>query len=214
MANEYGDDINPNKDVQDDVVVDDNDDVDALKEKFDKISEQNKQLFARAKKAEGFIQNDNGEWVKAERSDSKPKSDDEPKEPSKKHSQSSELDYGQLAFHNTKQGATRIEDPDDVDFLKQTLAETGKSQDAILNSKWFASELKERQAARASSNAVPKSKSRSGQPVSSNLDEAMAVYKETGKMPNDFELRNKLVDRLTDKENTSMFNGPSVGPAS
>ena len=46
------------------VVVEDTDDADALKEKLDKVQGLNKQLFGRAKKAEGFTQDDDGKWVK------------------------------------------------------------------------------------------------------------------------------------------------------
>ena len=146
-----------------------------------------------------------------EKPEEKPK--DSPKVESSKSTQSSkpgELDFGQLAFHNTKKGSVKIEDPEDVEFLKQTMADTGKSQDSILNSKWFGSELKEKQSTRESSSAVPKSKKRAGQPVSSDLNEAMAKYKEDGTLPSDFETRNKLIDKITDKENKAMFDGPSV----
>ena len=45
------------------VVVDENDDADVLKEKLEKIQENNKKLFARTKKAEGFVLDD-GKWIK------------------------------------------------------------------------------------------------------------------------------------------------------
>jgi hypothetical protein len=216
MANENGDGVTPenNTNGNENVQVDFSNPEAAQKayqELLDKNQETegtNKQLFARAKKAEGYVLKD-GEWVKPEPKELKPGKKAEPKGES---SQPGDLDYGQLAFHNTKQGAIKIEASEDVEFLQQTIAETGKSQKDILNSKWFASELKERQEARASANATPKGRPRSGQPVSTDLDEAMAVYKETGKLPDDFATRNKLVDLITDKEKTSMFNGPSVGP--
>ena len=209
MENQNGGDLTPENEVIEDVVVDESDNVDVLKEKFEKVSEQNKQLFARTKKSEGFELKD-GNWVKppkVEKPNEKPKVETKP---SKDSSKPDELDFGQLAFHNTKRGSVKIETPEDVEFLKQTIADTGKSQDDILNSKWFGSELKEKQSAKESTGAVPKSKQRSGQPIVPGLDEAMAKYKDTGELPADFETRNKLIDKITDKEKTSMFDGPSV----
>lgn len=78
-------------------------------------------------------------------------------------SKSDGLDYGQLAFYNTKSEALRIESEDDVEFLKETMTETGKSQTAILNSKWFQAELKERQESKKTSDAVPKKSKRTSQ---------------------------------------------------
>ena len=50
METKIGDDTTPINDVNEGVVIDDNDDADALKEKLIQVSEQNKQLFSRAKK--------------------------------------------------------------------------------------------------------------------------------------------------------------------
>jgi len=57
---------------------------------------------------------------------------------------SGELDFGQLAFHNSKKDSLKIESEEDLDFLKDTMTETGKSQDALLKSKWFMSDLAEK----------------------------------------------------------------------
>lgn len=56
MPNEDVNNDTPNveEDVLEDIIVGDDDDVDTLKEKFKKVDDQNKQLFARTKKAEGF----------------------------------------------------------------------------------------------------------------------------------------------------------------
>ena len=58
----------PNEEIDgqvepEEVVVDENDDADILKEKLEKIQENNKKLFARTKKAEGFVLED-GKWIK------------------------------------------------------------------------------------------------------------------------------------------------------
>lgn len=60
--------INVNPDTlngaSDEVIIDDSLDAEA---KVQALEEQNKKLFARAKKAEGFIQDSNGNWVKKEK---------------------------------------------------------------------------------------------------------------------------------------------------
>lgn len=175
-----------------------------------KLADKNKQLYSRAKKSEGF-ELVGGKWVKPE---SKPAPNVE-KQPPKESRQPGDLDYGQLAFYNTKPDVLRIESDEDVEFLKQTIEETGKSQSAILASKWFQSELHERISARESANAIPKSKNRSGQTGVTDVDLAVAKYKETGELPKDFAIRNKVVDAITREESGELFSGPAViGPRS
>lgn len=180
---------------------------DAAKEAYQRVlderkelADNNKQLYARAKKAEGFELVD-GEWVKPPKVESKP---------SKKPSQPNELDWGQLAFHNSKTDAVKIEAAEDIEFLKQTMEETGKPMDAILGSKWFTSDLQERQAARRSANAIPKGNNRSGQTGITDVDLAVAKYKETGVLPDDFETRSKVIDKAIlepKKNNNALFAG-------
>jgi len=183
-------------------------DADAAKEAYQKVLEEktkiadtNKQLYSRAKKAEGFEFVD-GKWVKP---DKKPDTPVENK-PSKEPSKPGELDYGQLAFYNTKSDVIRIESDEDVEFLQRTIKETGKSQGDILKSSWFQNELKERISARESAEAIPKSKPRSGQTGITDVDLAVARYKETGELPKDFAIRNKVVDAITKEEKGELFN--------
>lgn len=70
MADEYNenpDSLNGELDGQAEPEIeglDEVDDPDVLKEKLQKVQEQNKQLFERTKKAEGFVKGDDGKWVK------------------------------------------------------------------------------------------------------------------------------------------------------
>ena len=77
-------------------------------------------------------------------------------------SKTNELDFGQLAFHNSKTDSLKIESEQDIEFLQETMAETGKSQKVLLNSKWFMSDLEEHQGKRgqaeANKKATPTSK--------------------------------------------------------
>jgi len=202
MANENGDDITPTNDVNEDVIVEENDDVDALKEKFEKISEQNKQLFARAKKAEGFELKD-GEWVKPPKVEKpkevKPKVENEPdKEPSK----SDELGYGEKAFLKTYS----IQGSDELALVKSFQSRTGDDLDTIVSDDIFLGKLQSLRDARESANAVPKGKSRSGQTGVTDVDLAVAKFKEDGTFPEDFETRNKVVDAVTKEEKGALFN--------
>lgn len=217
MTNELGN-ANPETGENEAIVLEEEDDLTAVTDKFNALTEShekatsaNRQLFERAKKAEGFTLKE-GEWVKSE---VKPKA--EPKEepkvettPSKESSESNELDYGQLAFHNSKADSIKIESTEDREFLQKTMEETGKSQEALLDAKWFQSELKERASATKSTKAIPKGKGRTGTPSTDDLDVAMAKYNETGDLPEDFETRNKVVDKIVAKEKSKMFEGKSV----
>src|SRR3990167_7793016 len=89
-----------NENQQYDPVIDpiDNDDVLALKEQAEKLAEQNKRLFARAKKAEGFTLGDDGKWVK-KTPESKPAPVEPPNKPEAK---TDELDETQLDYLDLK----------------------------------------------------------------------------------------------------------------
>ena len=185
-------------------------DDDARKEYFTTSTGQNKrlmdlnrQLFARAKKAEGFEQDKDGKWIKTgkEKEPPKPEAEFKPKP-------SSDVDFAQLAFHNTKSDALKVEHDEDVEFLRETLKETGKTQAAILGSKWFQSDLKERQELRITKQAIPSDSKRSPTAPSQQTPE---YWIQRGEMPPDVPenrtLREKIVDLRYEKEK-SAFGSP------
>lgn len=176
-------------------------DDDARKEHFTKLSDQNKrlfdfnrQLFARAKKGEGFEQDKDGNWIK------KPEPKKEP-EPAAKPEPSSDVDFGNLAFYNTKSDVVKIEHDDDVEFLRETMKETGKTQSSILAAKWFQQEIKERQELRATKLATPEGSRRSPTLPSQQTPE---YWLGRGEMPPDTpenrELRQKIVNTRYERE--------------
>lgn len=124
---------------------------------------------------------------------------DEPevKKPEKKTQKSDGLDYGQLAFYNTKVDSIKIESDEDIDFLKQTIADTGKSQKDLLGAKWFQSELKEKRSLKATADATPTGKRSSGGAVDS-VEYWMA--KPFEEVPKD--MKAKVVQARLDKENS------------
>jgi hypothetical protein len=118
------------------------------------------------------------------------------------------LDYGLLAFHNSKTDTIKIESAEDKEFLRKYITETGKSQESILESNWFIQELREKQANRASEAAVPKGTGRSGKQGGDEFSVAYAKYRETGLLPEDREIRDRIVEHRYKSEtvNTQFYN--------
>lgn len=169
--------------------------VEEIKKKL--ISEANvrdktsKQLYSRTKKAEGFILDKaTGKWIKKES-----KNEIDPK--ANKKAVQNELDYGQLAFHNSKSNSIKIENDDDIEYLQKIMNESGKSQKEILNSKWFQADIKERQEARSVKEAIPSNSRRS---PSSGGKDSVDYWLAKGELPPDRELREKVVNAKIAKE--------------
>lgn len=162
--------------------------------------DKNKQLFERAKTAEGFEKQEDGSWTKTVEKTKVVK------EPKAKKTEADTLDYGQLAFHNSKSDSVKIEHEDDMEFLKETLEETGKDQQSILNSDWFNAELKSRQEARTVKDATPKGGRGSGETPSTKAD----FWIKKGELPEDTpenrELRIEVVNaRMKIEANQAKF---------
>ena len=172
----------------------------SLLDNHSKVADTNKQLYSRAKKAEGFELKD-GKWVKPVKVE--PKNDTLPsKEPSKPN----ELDYGQLALLRTE----GVKGSEELALFKEVMRETGKEVLDVLDSNYFKSRLNDLREAKASADAIPKGKGRPGQISVTDVDLAVARYKETGELPQDFATRNKVIDVITAEEKGDLFQGPSV----
>lgn len=187
---------------EDETVTVDTDDVESLKAELNKTKDANKQLFARAKKAEGFELQE-GKWVKAEKPEPKPTVDTKPQK-------SSDLDYGQLALLRTE----GIKGAGEVALVKEIMAETGKGVLDVIDSGYFKSRLSEFRDVQATKNAIPKGKNRSGQSGASDVDVAFAKFQETGELPSDLNTRIAIKNKLVEAEKSkNLFSGPSViGP--
>ena len=206
MANESGADINPQDDVHEEVVAEESDDVVALKEKFEKVSDQNKQLFARAKKAEGFVLKD-GQWVKSKVVEKVTKTETQKGDTEQKESfKPNELDYGQKAYLKTY----GIQGSDELALVKTFQARTGDDIDTIVSDDIFLGKLNSLREAKQSTDAIPKGKGRSGQTGVTDVDIAVAKFKETGELPSDFELRRQVIDKAIvepKNSNNALFSG-------
>lgn len=205
MANQIGDGVAPETNVND-VEGEGTQDVNALEGKVEELTEANKQLFARAKKAEGFELKD-GDWVKSEEKAPKkePKVEDKP---SKEPSQADTL--GRLALLRTEGVKTDKE----IALFDEVMAETGKDEVGTLSSNYFQHRLSELREAEATADALPKGKQRPSGTGTTDIDIAVAKFRETGELPQDLKTRiavkNKVVEQ---KKNEGMFEGPAViGP--
>lgn len=74
-----------------------------------------------------------------------------------------ELDYAQLAFHNSKSNSLKIESEEEMDFLKSQMEETGKPLQSLLNSKFFQTEYAAFKQAKIVDGSVPNATGRSNQ---------------------------------------------------
>ncbi len=130
--------------------------------------------------------------------------------PKPKTKQKDELDYGNLAFHNSKSESVKVEHDDDIEFLKNQIEDTGKSQQDILNSTWFKSELKERQDKRAVDTATPDGGRGATETPSTKAD----FWLKSGGMPEGPEnqkLREEIVNlRMKTSSDTKKFADQSV----
>lgn len=115
-----------------------------------------------------------------------------------------EVDLGQLGFHNSKTGSLKIETDADVDYLRDTMAETGKSQEQVLNSKWFAAELKEQRKSQTIQEAVPYGNApRSNEPASNKVDYWVNKGQMPPNTPQNQQLRRDYVNKRTEIEKSA-----------
>ena len=185
-------------------------DEDALKEraraeatKRAELEEKNRQLFERAKKAEGFEKQDDGSWVKViERPKAgRPKKETEPDPP-----QSNEPDYSKIAFLEGRQ----VSHPDDQKLVMDEANRLKLPLTDILGMEHIKAKLQTNKDARDSKGAMPKGNGRSGGNTRSDVDYYLDHPDE---VPEDLELHNKVIDAKVKKEtNANMFSDvPFVG---
>ncbi len=127
------------------------------------------------------------------------------KKPEAKTSNSDELDYGQKAFLMSN----GVKGTEEVKLVKTIMANTGKSLDDVLESKYFQAELKEMRDNEASANAIPSKGKRAGQVAVDSVDYWLAK----GELPpaSERELRQKVVNaRIGKEKNTNVFSSNPV----
>ena len=130
------------------------------------------------------------------------------KVPIKKESEATpekkEFDYAELAYLTSK-GIT----DEEMQFVWDTIKNTGKSLREIIGATWFQTELKEKREAQVSKNAIPSGSSRS----SSSARDSVEYWITKGELPpiDQPELRQKVVNaRIEAERKKSQFTDTPV----
>ena len=150
----------------------------AQKEEFTKLKETNRQLFERAKKAE-TSEKELKEKLKG--------LSDVPKEEAKPaESQSSEPNYGRLAFLQSK----GIDNPDDIKVVEEESIRLKLPLTDVLGMEHIQGKLKTAKEAREAQAGMPKGTDRTGGSSPQDVDYHLAK----GTTPDDQKLAEKVVD--------------------
>lgn len=167
-------------------------DVAALKAKAakaDELEATNRQLFERAKKAEGFVKVD-GKWVKA------PKPEEAIAAVAKLEAKTGELDETQLDYLDLK----GITDDDEIQLIQKVMRNTGQTVRQALKDDYVQSKLETLRKEKEVKSATPSSTKRSGNQIG-DVEAAIAKYQQSGALPDDFALRTAVVNAVYEREN-------------
>ena len=181
-----------------DIVADENDDVDALKEKFEKVSNTNKQLFERAKKAETEARE-----LKQLKAETEAKKGIET--PSHDINKSNEPDYARLAFLEQR----GLSHPDDQKLVQDEAVRLKLPLTDILNMGHIKSQLETNKDQRESQAGMPKGRGNATGRTQQDVD----YWLQKGETPDDLELAEKVIDARIKKEQSgnkfsdTMFTG-------
>jgi len=194
------------KNEQDEVIVDD------VEETNEEVTEETEEASTKVDKPKRTPQEELEYFEgRAERLRKKlgVKEEVEPKK-STQTEKPSELDYGQMALLRQE----GIKGAGETALFKEIMSEMGKGVLDVLDSNYFKSRLTDFREAQESLDAIPKGKNRSGQQGITDTDVAVAKFKETGKLPEDFKTRVAVKNAMVaEEQNKNMFTGPSViGP--
>lgn len=117
-------------------------------------------------------------------------------------SKPNDFDYGEKAFLKTY----GIQGSDELTLVKNFKTRTGDELDALVTDEIFLGKLKALREAKETTNAIPKGKGRVGTTNNTDVDIAVAKFKETGELPTDFELRKQVVDKAVMEPSKSVNN--------
>lgn len=122
---------------------------------------------------------------------------DAPKE-QKSSDKSGELDFGQKAYLKSY----GISGSDELALVRQ-FQTRGFELDSIVEDDVFTAKLDNLRQAKQTAAATPKGTKRSGQTGTTEVDIAVAKYKESGELPKDFKLRNEVIDKAIAQKSSS-----------
>lgn len=168
-----------------------------LKKEATALHESNKQLYARAKKAEGFEQKD-GKWVKRE---TPPEA--KPENPEAK--KSDEPDYGKLAYLK----AEGVSHPDDRKVVLEESKRLNLPIDEVLGMEHIKSRLKEAKNQREAENGMPEGGHGKSSGNKNSVEYWINKKDKNGnyETPQDTELANQVIDaRVRAEQSRNMFS--------
>lgn len=120
---------------------------------------------------------------------------------SSSQTKSDNLDWGQKAFLV----ANGVKGSDEMKLAQDFAKNTGKSLDDVVVNKYFLQELQDFRELKTTAQAVPKGKGKVSNSSQDSIDYWLA--KPFGELPEDFELRKKVVaERRKRSKNAGMFN--------
>ncbi len=149
-------------------------DVSKLQAEKAELETKNRQLFERAKKAEGFTLQ-NGHWVKAER-------------PAQTATGEAEDTVALLLE------VKGLKEDDEVALFQKWKDETNRAPRTILNNSIFQAELQALRTDKATQAAIPSSNGRGGGGGTLNLDAAVEKFTRTGELPKAFDAKARVLD--------------------
>ena len=153
----------------------------ALKERLDKIEEQNRQLFERAKKAEAKLLNNKVEKKVEKVLEEK----------------AGELDENALAFLDVK----GITDQDEIDLIHKVMKNTGQTLREALRDDYVQTKLSKLRNEREKLDATPGSTRRAGNDSVGSIDYWKARYEQKGELPKDFALKSAVINAIESDHN-------------
>lgn len=171
-----------------------------LKAEANALNDSNKQLYARAKKAEGFDMKD-GKWIKQEKTTPAP----ELKSDSPEAKQSDELDYGKLAYLKSE----GVEHPDDRKIVLEEAKRLNLPIERILQEKHIQAQLKDSKDQRNAESGMPEGGSGKSGGNKGSVDYWVNRKDKDGnyETPTDTDLANKVIDaRISAEQKSNMFS--------
>jgi hypothetical protein len=110
------------------------------------------------------------------------------------------LDQNALDYLDAK----GITEQEDIDIIEAVAKRTGKTAGEALKDDYVVSKLSANKQKREVQNATPSSTRRSGQAQTDSVEHALAEYERSGKLPDSFELRTKVVEAKAAKQSDTV----------
>ena len=124
---------------------------------------------------------------------------EEPKEAKPIKQATGELDETQLDYLDLK-GVT---DDAEIEIIQKVMKKTGQTVRQALKDDYVVAKLEALRKEKEVAKATPSATRRSGASVSNDVDFWYAKYEKDGTLPDDFQLRSKVINKKLAKENTN-----------